>query len=115
MIQRLKENSPLSELHALFPEAGRFISVITRIELLSYHGITAAEEDRIRQFLEGVTVVPLLDEIEQTAISFRRARKRKTPDSIIAATAIALDAALVTMDSHFLTAAWPGLQTLSIA
>lgn len=115
LIRRLKEKRPLAELHALFPEAARFISVITRIELLSYHGITVNEEEHICHFLEGVTIVPLLDEIEETAISFRRVCKRKTPDSIIAATAIVLDAAIVTMDTHLLTANWPGLQTITIS
>ena len=115
MIRYLKEKRELSELRNIFAEHDRFISVITRIELLSYHGITAAEEKEITAFLEGVTVVPLFDEIEQMAISFRRALQRKTPDSIIAATALVLDATLITIDPHFLKANWPGLHTLRIS
>ena len=114
MIRRLKEKRKLSELRDFFVEHDRFISVITRIELLSYHGITAAEEKEIKAFLEDVTVVPLLEEIEQTAIAFRRNQQRKTPDAIIAATALVLDATLITIDPHFLKATWPGLQTAVI-
>jgi predicted nucleic acid-binding protein len=114
MIRRLKEKRALSELRGLFVEHDRFISVITRIELLSYHGITAAEETEIRAFLEDVTAVPLFEEIEQTVIAFRRAQQRKTPDSIIAATALALDATLITIDPHLLNASWPGLHTADL-
>jgi predicted nucleic acid-binding protein len=88
----------------------QFVSVITRIELHAYPSITPEGELKIRSFLDGITVVPLNDEVEAEAIKIRRASKIKLPDCIIAATAIVLDAALLTRDDGLLKLDWPGLR-----
>jgi len=110
MISRLRENNPLSGLNTLFFTADQFISVITRMELLSYHGITDSEKHEILNFLDGVTVIPLFDKIEESAITFRQQTKLKLPDSIIAATAIVVGAKVVTSDPHLLKAQHPGFR-----
>lgn len=90
----------------------RFVSVITRMELLAYPGISPSEEERIQRFLSDVFVVPLGDGIEATAIAIRRAKRLKLPDAIIAATSIFLTATLLTNDLHLTELIWPGYQTL---
>jgi predicted nucleic acid-binding protein len=49
--------------------------------------------------------------IEEAAIAIRKSSKLKLPDCIIAATAIALDAVLLTSDATLIKLAWPGLHT----
>lgn len=82
------------------PVGGRqsCVSIVTQLELLSYPDITPAEEAHIRSFLGDLTVVGLGPEICQSAIYLRRAYRLKLPDAIICATALALDAPLLTND-----------------
>jgi predicted nucleic acid-binding protein len=89
------------------------ISVITELELLSFSKLTPSAESVILRFLSDLTVVPLTDAIKQKTIEFRRATKRKLPDSIIAATAIVLGATLITRDEDLLKANFPGLTVQS--
>ncbi len=63
------------------------ISVITKIEVLSYP-FQKDEELLIQQFLNQFELIHLSDEIIDATIKLRRQRKIKTPDAIIAATAL---------------------------
>jgi predicted nucleic acid-binding protein len=78
-------------------------SAISRMELLGYPGITAAEEqlivDRLSKFIYRAITI----EIEDGAIALRRARKVKLPDAIIAATAIHHGLELLTFDIALLS------------
>ncbi|GHU48992.1 hypothetical protein FACS1894200_07020 [Spirochaetia bacterium] len=96
-------------LRALMLQYDCLISVITRIELLSYWKITEAELNQINLFLDELTVIPLTDEVVQKTIEFRRCVNRKSPDSIIAATAILMGATFLTQDPHLLKSEFPGL------
>ncbi len=66
----------------------RYASVVTRMELLAFPGITEAEAERIRRFLADLIVMPLDDVIENTAIEVRRTARLKLPDAIVVATAV---------------------------
>ncbi len=66
------------------------------MELLSFHGITPEEEKHIRGLLGTLAVIPLDDEVEDTAIRIRSATRRKLPDAVVAASAVVSKAALVT-------------------
>ena len=63
------------------------ISVITKIEVLSYP-FQKGEEILIQQFLNQFELIHLSNEIIGATIKLRRQRKIKTPDAIIAATAL---------------------------
>ncbi len=88
-----------------------YVSVISRMELLSFHGITAAEEKSINAFLELTTLVPLDNEVQEIAIRLRRESKRKMPDAIVAASAIRMNATLVTCDQQLAETHFTGLHT----
>ena len=82
-------------------------SAITRMELLGYLGISVDEEKLIKDRLSKFNYLPITSEIEDMAITFRRTRKMKLPDAIIAATAkhhglelLSLDKSLVTILSN---------------
>jgi predicted nucleic acid-binding protein len=87
-------------------------SVITRVELLSFHGLPPGEERRIRQFLRHVTVVDFDEQVEAATIAMHRIIQLKLPDAIIAATAVALGSPLFTFDRRLAALAWPGLRTV---
>ncbi len=80
-----------------------FYSVVTRMELLGYPGITDGEESFIKEKLNHFTHCTLTSEIENRVIELRRKRKIKLPDAIIAATALSLKLELLTLDKHLLS------------
>lgn len=90
-----------------------YVSVITEMELLSYHALQRTEEQKIQAFLKHINIIELTPEIKIKTINLRRAYKLKLPDAIIAATAIILKAKFITNDSrlHHITE----LETQSIA
>jgi predicted nucleic acid-binding protein len=92
------------------PLGDLFISVITRMEILAKPDHTAESVKEAKNFLETVMVVPLFDAIERTATSIRReaSPRLKLPDAIIAATAVILEAQLITTDEKLRRLAWPG-------
>jgi predicted nucleic acid-binding protein len=73
------------------------ISVITKIEVLSYKTITE-EYDLLQNFCKDALVLELNDEIVDKTIDIRIQHKLKTPDAIIAATALAYNLVLITRD-----------------
>lgn len=69
------------------------ISVINRIELLGHN------QPEIKQFklaVEACLVYDLTEEIILRTIAIRKSRRIKTPDAIIAATALVYDLTLIT-------------------
>lgn len=73
-------------------------SVITRIELLGYPGISDEESRLIRGRLDLLIAFPLSDAVEERTIRLRQSRKIKLPDAVIAATAIEYQLELLTFD-----------------
>ena len=62
-------------------------SLMTRIELLGYPGITEIEVKGITRILRVMRYLPMTEEIEDLTIQIRRQHSLKIPDAIIAATA----------------------------
>lgn len=89
----------LAEGAGLVP--GRFgASQITRMELLSYPGLTDAEDAAVRRWLALCRVLPIDDATEVRAIALRRRGLLRLPDAIVAATALAAGARLLTLDER---------------
>lgn len=78
-----------------------YISFITEMEILSYHGITETEKKKIISLLRTCTVVDINIHIKQKAIKLRQQHRIKLPDSIIAATAWYIKAPLMSADKGF--------------
>ena len=103
----------MSTLGIDIDEAKLLASVVVRMELLAKPDLPVDEERHIREFLNDLTIVPLDEAVEQKAVEILRATSTKLPDSIIAATAIVLDAILLTDDAKLLQLSWPGLRLRS--
>ena len=74
----------------------RWVSVVSYIEALGYHGITGDAERHLSEFFRDSQMLPLTDDIAQRAIGIRRRRRTGLGDAIIAATAMAHNLTLVT-------------------
>jgi predicted nucleic acid-binding protein len=104
IIKYLEKDPLIPDLKTLLPEKDRFVSIIT-----------SAEETSIRNFLSDIIVVPITDNVEREAIAIRRNTKMKLPDAIIAATAIALDAEVLSVDPHFTNCIYAKLRVMPIS
>ena len=78
-----------------------YASVITRMELLSFPGISHDEEMKIGHFLNRVRIIGLDYTVEREAVSIRKKTRLKLPDAIISATAFSVGAVLVSADTDF--------------
>lgn len=77
------------------------ISVITEIEALSWINPDKSKEQIVKVFVQDVTVLALTPAVVAQCVAIRRSRKIRTPDAIIAATAIAHNLTLITSDNGF--------------
>jgi predicted nucleic acid-binding protein len=112
IIKNKLENRRIASLPA---SINALVSVITKIELLSYPNLTGMEEQQIRLLLKKrFKVVPLNKKVELIATLIRSKTKLKLPDSIIAATAISKKALLISGDDNLLKLNWPGLAVQDI-
>lgn len=71
------------------------ISIITKIEILSYNS-AEDEEAKMIQFLDSSDIIALTEDVVTKTILIRKSIKIKTPDAIIAATALVNDHTLIT-------------------
>ena len=72
------------------------ISIVTRIEVLGYHRLSAEEESGLIEFLSRVETHALDDSVAARAVTLRQQRKMGLGDAIIAATALVHGLVLVT-------------------
>jgi predicted nucleic acid-binding protein len=85
------------------------VSIITKMELLSYPALDDPSEKQIQAFLNEVAVVGLTEDVERRAIELRRQQQLKLPDAIVVATALVFDAELLTNDQKLQRV--PGLRS----
>lgn len=76
-------------------------SIISEIELRGFHDIKREEEEQIISMINNLNIISVNFMIKEMAIRLRKKYRLKTPDSIIAATAIQLKFTLLTADKHF--------------
>lgn len=91
--------SRITELVVNTPEI--YFSAISEIELLSAPHLTPNETDLIKAFLSLCYKVELTQEIINQTVVIRRQTHLKVPDAIVVASAIHLQASLVTADATF--------------
>lgn len=102
VIQLLAGNPPLRKM----VEDSDFlaISVISKLEFLSYPDLTEDEKIAFHELLEDLTVFDLTasdDALIQEAAAMRIDGGLKLPDAVIAVTALINDCEVITNDAHF--------------
>ena len=75
------------------------ISVITRIELLGWYNAPQDELERLRTFVHDAQIFSLNEPIIEKTIELRQNHRIKTPDAIVAATALTYGFTLVTRNT----------------
>lgn len=80
------------------PTGSYAVSVITKMELLSWPQLGQEDEQQLRAALSAITIIELSPSLQETAIKIRKATSLKLPDSIISATAMGGGYVLVTDD-----------------
>jgi predicted nucleic acid-binding protein len=75
------------------------ISAITKIEVMGWSFNDVAKNSLFRNFIDHSSILMLENEIIEKAIEIRSKIKIKTPDAIIASTAILNDFTLITRNS----------------
>ena len=81
-------------------EASYGISIITYMEVLGYDFKDKSEEIFIKKLMSTLKVVEVNSKIAQKTIEIKKNRKIKLPDAIICATALILNAKLITEDKR---------------
>ena len=74
-------------------------SAMTRLEVLGYSGLSAADDKALRALLAQFEEVQVLPAVIDEAIRLRRSYKLKSPDAIIAATALLQRMEIVTRNT----------------
>ena len=87
-------------LRLFLDSISRSVSIVSYVEALGYHRLTADAEDYIADFFRGSLVLPLTDSIAQQAVRLRQQRRMGLGDAIIAATAMVHGLALVTRNTE---------------
>jgi predicted nucleic acid-binding protein len=97
------------------PEYELYISIVTEIETLSKPSMTEEEKQEAKVFLARFKTVNIIPAIKDMTIEIRQITRLKLPDAVIAATAVILNATLLSNDPHHLKKfVWPGLKTQAI-
>ena len=103
-------NAAIDYLSGSLPENGQAImdevinaipnaSVITKIEVLGFPTSEKASK-LLSDFIDAIIVLDLNDEIVNKTIEIRKSHKIKTPDAIIAATALVFGLILITRNTN---------------
>ncbi|MGS0753444.1 PIN domain-containing protein [Roseateles sp. GG27B] len=87
---------------------------LLEIELLSFSGLSAADEQKIHELLTLLDRVELTQSVRLEAIQLRKQKKLKLPDAIIAASAITRNATLLTNDQAFHITSGLSVESLKI-
>jgi len=78
--------------------AGPVVSVITKIEVLGYNA-PPDDAQLLIEFVDVASVIGLTNDIVVQTIGLRKSHKIKTPDAIIAATALELGLTLISRNT----------------
>lgn len=91
LVNKLPENSA-----ELIDGIDLQVSVIVRMELLSWHEATSMQIQVLQEFIDNAIVFGLEEAITLKAIDIRKKYRLKLPDAIVAATAMVNQQVLIT-------------------
>jgi predicted nucleic acid-binding protein len=67
------------------PRGEYLLSVISELELRSFHGLDAASQSWLNAFLSDISIVELDERVKQNTVRLLRVHRLRLPDAIIAA------------------------------
>ena len=90
-----------SDIANILDEKDLVISVISDLEIKSFPKLSTADAKIIDSLINDCQVINLNEDIKRLAIEFRKSRKLKLPDAIVAASAHYSKLPLFTADKDF--------------
>ena len=100
VIDMLNDDLVFSSFLADFPNCEVFINPVVAIEVLAKAGMGKDEEAAARALLDSFVWTEIDKAVCEIAVQIRRAKELRLPDALIAASAIALNATVLSNDSH---------------
>lgn len=94
------DNKLPTKANEIFEGTTSKISVITRIELLSWPGATKTQTNILLNFIDESELYHLEESVILKTIEIRKKYKVKLPDAIIAATAIVNNFSIITRNTN---------------
>ncbi|MDR1838914.1 MAG: PIN domain-containing protein [Treponema sp.] len=85
-----------------FPDCETYINLVVEIEVLAKSGMSEQEEAEVRALLSSFKWVEINKSVREIAVQIRRAKELRLPDALIAASAITLNATVLSNDPHLL-------------
>ncbi len=76
------------------------VSIVSKVEVLGYHGMDAAEHSLLQRFFDVMPTIGITDSIAERAIELRKTRKMSLGDAFIAATALVHGLTLMTRNTN---------------
>ena len=113
-ISHLNKELDINVFFAALPECDAYINRVVEIETLAKPGMTGAEEAEAKALLYAFIRADLTDTARDEAIQIRRSKKLLLPDAVIAATAITLNATVLSNDPHMRDFVWPRFRSRTV-
>jgi predicted nucleic acid-binding protein len=108
IIEHLNKHLDLHAFLNQFPLCEAYINLVVEVEALAKPGITADEEAETRAFLARFKWVEIDRATREEAVRIRREKSLLLPDALIAASAIVLNATVLSNDPHLRDYQRPG-------
>jgi predicted nucleic acid-binding protein len=108
IISHLNHGLNIDDFFADKPNCEKCISVVTRIEALAKPNSTPEQVRDARDLLARFIQVDIFGPIINETAAILRRKMLNFPDAIIAATAIMLNATVLSNDPHLRDFSWPG-------
>jgi predicted nucleic acid-binding protein len=107
-ISHLNGDLDINAFFAAQPDCDKYVNRIVEIEVLAKPGLTVAEEAEAKALLAQFKRVDMTDAMRDESARIRRTKSLLLPDAIIAATAICLNATVLSNDPHLRDYRHPG-------
>jgi predicted nucleic acid-binding protein len=98
-----------------FPDCEIYINFVVEIEVLSKTDMSSQEEAEARALLNSFNWAEIDKSVREMAIQIRRSKDLRLPDAIIAASAISLNATVLSSDPHLRDYQHMGYKALSVS
>ena len=98
IIDYLAGRLPIASMDAMsiITNQSFFVSIITKIETIGFNSGNIAIDANTKAYVNLATVFAITDDIAETSIALKRVKKMRTPDALIAATALVHNLTLLT-------------------
>jgi predicted nucleic acid-binding protein len=100
IIDTLNNDLDLLAFLETFPDCEIYINPVVAIEVLAKASMSEAEEAAVHALLDSFKWTEIDKAVCEVAIQIRRAKELRLPDALIAASAITINATVLSNDSH---------------